>query len=244
MTHPLLKGRPFILETPIEKAGDDARNVATLWKLAGFPIKVSKKKGSPSRRKSTTKKSERAPGQKRKTRPNNQRKGNEAEWITNRSVLKKSGRRYGKSRMPFVRWRIRRAPSVTCWRCCHTLPARCTWATCGITRWATRWRATSDSGGNNVLHPMGWDSPGLPAENAAIKQRHTAAGVDPLQHRADEIGLQAIRFQRTGAGKFPPANRNTIAGTMVAAHMLERGPGLPQEEPGETASGVPDGSSK
>ncbi|MGA8229854.1 MAG: TIM barrel protein, partial [Candidatus Acidiferrales bacterium] len=46
MTHPLLKGRPFILETPIEKAGDDARNVATLWKLAGFPIKISRKKSS------------------------------------------------------------------------------------------------------------------------------------------------------------------------------------------------------
>ena len=51
MTHPLLKGRPFILETPIEKAGDDARNVATLWKLAGFPISPPRKKGSRVRTK-------------------------------------------------------------------------------------------------------------------------------------------------------------------------------------------------
>jgi deoxyribonuclease-4 len=33
--HPLLAGRAFILETPIEKPGDDRRNVATLWKLLG-----------------------------------------------------------------------------------------------------------------------------------------------------------------------------------------------------------------
>jgi deoxyribonuclease-4 len=58
MTHPLLKGRPFILETPIERLGDDARNVATLWKLAGFSIKVARKKGSPARaHKSKAKKS-------------------------------------------------------------------------------------------------------------------------------------------------------------------------------------------
>jgi deoxyribonuclease-4 len=49
MTHPLLKGRPFILETPIDKPGDDARNVATLWKLAGFPIKAPRKKSSSAR---------------------------------------------------------------------------------------------------------------------------------------------------------------------------------------------------
>jgi deoxyribonuclease-4 len=49
MTHPLLKGRPFIAETPIEKLGDDARNVATLWKLAGAPIKIARKKGSAAR---------------------------------------------------------------------------------------------------------------------------------------------------------------------------------------------------
>jgi deoxyribonuclease-4 len=55
MTHPLLKGRPFILETPIEKAGDDARNVATLWKLAGFPVNPPRKKGSRVRPKKTKK---------------------------------------------------------------------------------------------------------------------------------------------------------------------------------------------
>jgi len=35
LNHPLLAGRAFILETPIDKPGDDRRNVAALWKLLG-----------------------------------------------------------------------------------------------------------------------------------------------------------------------------------------------------------------
>jgi len=33
LNHPLLGGRAFILETPIDKPGDDRRNVAAVWKL-------------------------------------------------------------------------------------------------------------------------------------------------------------------------------------------------------------------
>ncbi len=48
LTHPLLGGRAFILETPIDKPGDDRRNVAMLWKLAGKPLatSISKPKAS------------------------------------------------------------------------------------------------------------------------------------------------------------------------------------------------------
>jgi deoxyribonuclease-4 len=38
LNHPLLRSRAFILETPIDKPGDDRRNVAMLWKLAGKPV--------------------------------------------------------------------------------------------------------------------------------------------------------------------------------------------------------------
>ena len=38
LNHPLLSGKAFILETPIEKPGDDLRNVAALWKLLGRPL--------------------------------------------------------------------------------------------------------------------------------------------------------------------------------------------------------------
>lgn len=39
LNHPLLAGRAFILETPIERPGDDRRNVAALWKLLGIEAK-------------------------------------------------------------------------------------------------------------------------------------------------------------------------------------------------------------
>ncbi|HLW81680.1 MAG TPA: deoxyribonuclease IV [Candidatus Acidoferrales bacterium] len=36
LNHPLLAGRAFILETPIDRPGDDRRNVDALWRLAGL----------------------------------------------------------------------------------------------------------------------------------------------------------------------------------------------------------------
>jgi deoxyribonuclease-4 len=49
LTHPLLSGRAFILETPIDKPGDDRRNVAALWKLAGRAIPARPKGTKKSR---------------------------------------------------------------------------------------------------------------------------------------------------------------------------------------------------
>ena len=36
LNHPQLAGRAFILETPIDRPGDDRRNVAALWRLVGI----------------------------------------------------------------------------------------------------------------------------------------------------------------------------------------------------------------
>lgn len=54
LNHPLLAGRAFIAETPIDKPGDDRRNVAALWKAMGREIAViSRSDGMKPRVKTT-----------------------------------------------------------------------------------------------------------------------------------------------------------------------------------------------
>lgn len=42
LNHPLLAAKAFIAETPIERPGDDARNVRVLWSLVGVKVKQAK----------------------------------------------------------------------------------------------------------------------------------------------------------------------------------------------------------
>jgi leucyl-tRNA synthetase len=49
--------------------------------------------------------------------------------------------------------------------------------------------------GKNVLHPMGWDAFGLPAENAAIKNK-----VPPARWTYDNIAYMRNQFKRLGLG--------------------------------------------
>jgi deoxyribonuclease IV len=51
LNHSLLTGKAFILETPIDKPGDDRRNVAALWKLVGRAVVATGRDGMKPRRK-------------------------------------------------------------------------------------------------------------------------------------------------------------------------------------------------
>ena len=47
--------------------------------------------------------------------------------------------------------------------------------------------------GYNVMHPMGWDAMGLPAENAAIKSGH-----HPREHTHEHMKMMKAQFQNLG----------------------------------------------
>jgi deoxyribonuclease-4 len=47
LKHPKLRGKPFILETPIDEEGDDRRNIETLKRLAGENVSTKKRSRKP-----------------------------------------------------------------------------------------------------------------------------------------------------------------------------------------------------
>ena len=54
LNHPLLSGRAFIAETPIDKPGDDRKNVAALWRLVGKEAATGRTGIKPRKRKSAS----------------------------------------------------------------------------------------------------------------------------------------------------------------------------------------------
>jgi deoxyribonuclease-4 len=50
LNHPRLAGRAFLLETPVDKPGDDKRNVATLWRLTGKIVRATGEGMKPHRK--------------------------------------------------------------------------------------------------------------------------------------------------------------------------------------------------
>ena len=67
LNHPLLAGKAFIAETPIDRPGDDRRNVALLWKLVGKTVIATGKDGMKPR-KSHARAAKRTKGTRRKKR--------------------------------------------------------------------------------------------------------------------------------------------------------------------------------
>ncbi len=84
LNHPLLGGKAFILETPIDKPGDDKRNVATLWKLLdkeinatgeGMKPRPHRPKVAASKSKSAAKKSPTKAKSPKKSKPKSRSRG-------------------------------------------------------------------------------------------------------------------------------------------------------------------------
>ena len=84
--------------------------------------------------------------------------------------------------------------------------------------------------GYNVLHPMGWDSFGLPAENAAISNNTPPREVDAAQHCQHEGADDAPGFcLRLVAQKSRPVCPEYYRWNQwFFLKLFEKRPGLPQ----------------
>src|ERR1700722_1280561 len=69
LNHTLLAGRAFILETPIDKPGDDKRNVAALWKMLGREVVANGERMKPRPKRSGTKNKKKARPAKKAAKP-------------------------------------------------------------------------------------------------------------------------------------------------------------------------------
>jgi hypothetical protein len=69
LNHPLLAKCAFILETPIDRPGDDKRNVAALWRLTGRIVRATGPGMKPRPHKKIKLRATKKAGVRKRTRP-------------------------------------------------------------------------------------------------------------------------------------------------------------------------------
>ena len=96
--------------------------------------------------------------------------------------------------------------------------------------------------GFNVLHPMGWDAFGLPAENAAMREQGPPAGVDLRQHRHHaRRSCKSMGLSLDWSREIATCDPELLQAPAAAVPRLPRSrAGRPQDGQGQLGSGRPD----